>query len=117
MSDDQDEMTFEEAAELLEQAGDAASRDLLIDLLRDALTAVQGLSERVAVLEYRLTAKEGIQDAPWKTVPNTYPPYSKPHYPYTVNTDGHVFYSTNTTSSLREVASEAAALKQAVEGS
>ena len=99
MSDDQDEMTFEEAAELLEQAGDAATRDMLVDLLRDALSAVQSLSERVAVLEYRLKAKEGTTEVPWISPSPSSPPYTMPN----IYKGGGGYYTSNHTStSLRE---------------
>lgn len=45
------DMTFEEAAEFLERAGGTASTELLLEMLRDALAAIEGLSSRILSLE------------------------------------------------------------------
>lgn len=42
---------FDQAAEFLERAGSTAGMELVLEMLRDALEAVQALSARIAALE------------------------------------------------------------------
>lgn len=67
------DMTFEEASEFLERAGGTASTELLLEMLRDALAAIEGLSARVLAIELAR-----LQDARGSGVyggPGVYPSY------------------------------------------
>lgn len=52
-----DELSFEDALEFIEKAGNAAALELVLQLLKEAVETTQRLSGRVAVLEAAATAQ------------------------------------------------------------